>query len=226
MKIAIVEDQEHWANIIIRNIKEIDDSHDIISFTNGKSFVSEAEQFDVVLMDIELGEDNGYEIGEFIKKVYPDIILIFVTESQDYVRKGYQIDTFRYITKNNMDELEEAITESAKKLIQEQRIQLHVLNGGELRLKLSEIVYIDSYDHSVNVHSSTMKWNCEGTISSLMYILNGKGFYLVHQTYIVNMSRVRTYSKHIVEMSDGTKIPISRRKITSFKNEYLAYMFG
>ena len=41
--------------------------------------------------------------------------------------------------------------------------------------------------------------------------VEGKGFWMIHKSYIVNSSFVAAYHYDSVEMADGEKLPISQR---------------
>lgn len=48
---------------------------------------------------------NGVEIAYEIKQKYSDILLVFVTAYMDYVLMGYRVEAFRFLLKDNLEEM-------------------------------------------------------------------------------------------------------------------------
>ena len=58
-------------------------------------------EFDLVLLDINLPDGNGFELCKLIKPQHPDTIVIFLTandQESDQIR-GYEVGAVDYITK-------------------------------------------------------------------------------------------------------------------------------
>lgn len=63
--------------------------------------VLKSQRFDLVLLDINLPDGNGYEIAKTIREKYSDTIVTFLTANDresDEIR-GYGVGTVAYITK-------------------------------------------------------------------------------------------------------------------------------
>ncbi len=52
-----------------------------------------------VLVDIELPDIEGIELGKKLKDLYPDITLVFITSYVEYAVKGYEAKADRYLLK-------------------------------------------------------------------------------------------------------------------------------
>ncbi len=92
MKIAAVDDEAEWRAKICEELNHIDVEKEIISqYNSGEEFLKSNLQFDVVLMDIEMKEKDGFETIMEYKKDYPEIIPIILTTHTELSRKGYII---------------------------------------------------------------------------------------------------------------------------------------
>lgn len=62
------------------------------------------EKFDLYILDIEMPGKNGLEVAREIRRCYADPVIIFITNYMDYAIDAYEVNTYRYIPKEKMDE--------------------------------------------------------------------------------------------------------------------------
>lgn len=84
--------------------------------TDGRQMLTEVKKLkpDVVVLDINMPNLNGFDAGEKLKKMYPDIKLLFLTvnEDPDLVTEAFRIGASGYLLKNSAaSELFQAIDE-------------------------------------------------------------------------------------------------------------------
>ncbi|WP_278568727.1 response regulator [Amedibacillus dolichus] len=63
------------------------------------------EKYDMIFLDIELGNSNGIAFGHEIKQHFPDIIIIIISNHPKYLTDGYKINAKRYLLKPLRKEL-------------------------------------------------------------------------------------------------------------------------
>ena len=100
-QILIVEDDELLNKMLVYNLQS--ESYGIVSVETVKDAmeVLKSQQFDLVLLDINLPDGNGYAIAKTIREKYSDTIVIFLTANDresDEIR-GYELGAVDYITK-------------------------------------------------------------------------------------------------------------------------------
>lgn len=62
MKIAIVDNEKKWIEVIKQQIKDYSNAQvDISTYESGKVFLEAQEKFDVVLMNIQMSQGNGFD---------------------------------------------------------------------------------------------------------------------------------------------------------------------
>ena len=79
------------------------DGYGVTSALNARTAAEAIRQreFDLVLLDINLPDGNGFELCKLIKPQHPDTIVIFLTandQESDQIR-GYEVGAVDYITK-------------------------------------------------------------------------------------------------------------------------------
>ena len=100
-KILIVEDDELLNKMIHYNLEN---STYIITSTfniqESKDFLLKSKA-DMVLLDVNLGDGSGYDLCSWIKKKYPDTLIIFITarDGEEEQIQGYTRGAIDYIVK-------------------------------------------------------------------------------------------------------------------------------
>ena len=99
--ILVVEDDSFLNKMVTYNLTA--DGYDVISVLNVKTATQalNSREFDLVLLDINLPDGNGFELCKLIKPQHPDTIVIFLTandQESDQIR-GYEVGAIDYITK-------------------------------------------------------------------------------------------------------------------------------
>ena len=100
-QILIVEDDELLNKMLVYNLQS--ESYGIVSVETVKEAmeVLKSQPFDLVLLDINLPDGDGYAIAKTIREKYSDTIVIFLTANDresDEIR-GYELGAVDYITK-------------------------------------------------------------------------------------------------------------------------------
>lgn len=100
-RILIVEDDTLLNKTLAYNLAA--DGYNITSTLNAKIAADKlrVEEYDLVLLDINLPDGNGYDLCKLIKPEYPDTMVIFLTandQESDQIR-GYEVGAVDYITK-------------------------------------------------------------------------------------------------------------------------------
>lgn len=100
-RILIVEDDNLLNKTLAYNLAS--DGYDITSVLNAKDAVGKltVAEYDLVLLDINLPDGNGYDVCRLIKPEHLDTLVIFLTandQESDQIR-GYEAGAVDYITK-------------------------------------------------------------------------------------------------------------------------------
>lgn len=100
-RILIVEDDPLLNKTLAYNLAS--DGYAITSAMNARTAAKKlnSAEYDLVLLDINLPDGNGYDLCKLIKPEYPDTMVIFLTandQESDQIR-GYEMGAVDYITK-------------------------------------------------------------------------------------------------------------------------------
>ena len=100
-RILIVEDDALLNKTLAYNLSS--DGWDVTPALNAKTAADllAGRSYDLVLLDINLPDGNGYDLCRLVKPEYPDTVVIFLTandQESDQLR-GYEVGAVDYITK-------------------------------------------------------------------------------------------------------------------------------
>ena len=100
-RLLVVEDDSFLNKMLSYNLTA--DGYEVISVLTARAAKKAlgSQEFDLVLLDINLPDGNGYDLCGMIKPKYPDTIVIFLTandQESDQIR-GYEVGAVDYITK-------------------------------------------------------------------------------------------------------------------------------
>jgi len=226
MRLAICDD----ISSDLQNIETLINKHafscnlQIFSFYSAEQLYLSHSQlpFDLLILDIEMPEPNGFEIAKKIKSMSSSPLIIFVTKSMEYTIAGYGI-AFRYIPKCKLNEL---LIPAVEKAIDELELYYYELetDGILYRIPTNDIIFIEIYNHNIILHTSNTEYRFQDSISNIYSQLPHKLFGLPHQSYIVNYAYIAKLTSSEVCLTSGMIIPISRRRSQNFNLAFHKYL--
>lgn len=228
MRILICEDEQIWRDKLSELILDkFDHDSEIVCCSKPEDvYALEHEIFDIVLMDIRLEDENGIALAAELKKRHPDWKFIFVSSYTDTYLEGIFLKIKPYgIWKKPLDErmcidlLEMAKNDPAHK----DSIVLKLYGGRTVKFQTHEILYFESDKRIVKIHLAGCCEQCYEKLDFMEKQLS-VGFLRCHKSFLVNMDKIRAFEKNIIELEDGTILPVSRAKVKAVKEKYFQYI--
>lgn len=213
-----------WANK--RHVKcdiAIYHSAEELVFENAGSY-----PFDLLILDIQMGEMNGMELAKRIRTTDKNIMIIFITGLSDYVFEGYEVGALRYLLKPLKEEQFTALLNEAFSQMNQdnKRWYIFTCDGEIVKLDYDDIIYIEARGHYVNIVSTGQSYELKGSISQLSEQLNADDFFSTHRSYIVNFKHVEKINKEDCLLSNGVYIPVSRSNYKQLNKAFIQYYRG
>ncbi len=170
---------------------------------------------DIVILDIELGQENGIQVAREINIALPSCSIIFLTGHPNYAPACYETKHVWFVLKESAEEylgqaLRRAIASSEN---DSSVIELHVKSGGKrFSLLLGSVLYLDSVARKTQIVCTDTVYTVPGRPSDLLSANKAASPYFIrcHQGYWVNLRHVHALEKNEVVLTDGSRIPISR----------------
>lgn len=228
MKIAIIDDEKQWVthtkNLVQKHYSSMNVEIDV--FLSGVQFIKKNKNYNVIIMDLEMPDQDGFKTISQYKKLYKKSIILILTSHMELVQKGYIVNAFRYINKANFtEELQSALQSIDALKSLDEKITINVLNSGKRGVIISDILFFETEKRNLKVHTINNSFICTDTMNYVENLLSSKGFFRTHKSYLVNLSMVLSYDRKDIIMIDNQKAMVSARKYPLFRKAYLDWQF-
>lgn len=199
--------------------------------------VINAEQPDLVFLDIEMPNYSGFEIVTFFKEI--NFKIIFVTAYDQYAIKAFKVAAIDYLLKPvDIEDLKHAVLRVAQqKNIEQQSQRLSLLSdtlenkqlkniiitdkGQQNIIIIDSIIAIEAQESYCNIHTSDKTYVASKNLKHFETILeNIPQFLRVHKSWLVNKDYVKHYSKSdlSIQLSNGLITKLSKYKKAEFED--------
>lgn len=182
------------------------------AFASAEEFLfryAEKNDYDILLLDIEMGEMDGVTMAKELRKDNDTIQIVFITGYSDYISEGYEVAALHYLMKPVKEEKLCSVLERATEKLSKNEKVLHFEISGEMvRVPVYQIRYADVFGNYVTIHAAedvTVKM----TLSELEKELDDR-FFRVSRSVIVNLTQVSRVTKAEIKLNDGVAIPLPR----------------
>lgn len=219
MRVAICDDEKAYRDYLGTYVLEWAEERQIkcsiVSFENSEQFYfrwCEEQDIDLLLLDIQMGSQNGVDLAKKIRETNKELQIIFITGLSEFACEGYRVDALNYLMKpiekdrlfECLDKAKERNHSQGKKLLLETR-------EGLVGVPVEEIWYIEAFSHTCIVHLKEKAFEVKQSLGSFEAREElKKNFLRCHRSYLVNIERVFHITKNTIILDDKKEIPVSR----------------
>lgn len=230
LRIAICDDQKIATDIIYEITKKTFDAYEVTTeiclYNNAKEllFAMEDYQFDLLLLDIDMPEMDGIELGMKLRNRKDRTDIIFISDREDRVFDSLLVSPFGFIRKSRMEEDAEKVLGLylSRKEEQPKTITMKVQDG-IVSVIISDILYIEGDRHYqlVSVKQSDERLQVRSSMQELEEKLVPQGFLRVHKGFLVNAAHIKKVLNDEIILTNGSRVPVSRNKRAEIKRNYM-----
>ena len=205
----MIVDDESLALSRLKRLLNENGIEDITAFDNPIEALKEVTKtkFDAVFLDISMPNITGLELADSIMQLEPKTFIIFQTAYSEFALDAYKSGGMAYLMKpiesNDIKNILEKIrnfktsSEESKKILGKRGDKLYLID-------ISDIYYIKADLDEVIVKIKETDAYVRRKIGDLEILLNGKNFFRVHRSYIVNVDKIKS-----MRSIDQSKLEIS-----------------
>lgn len=232
MNILIVEDESRIAKRIermtrdifgdtLQSLKHIDNLHEALRFIENSSL-------DLVLLDLNLNGDNGFDM--LTTAVSGSFHTIVISANKDQAITAFEYGVIDFVPKPfNRDRLEQAFNRAiTKEKAENNKIKLLAIKKrGRIQLiPIEDLLYIKGAGAYTELFLADGRKELHDKSLEKLEQLLSYSFERIHKSYLVKMSeikeiKVESGSKYMAELKNGALIPIGRTKYKDIKAKWL-----
>jgi DNA-binding LytR/AlgR family response regulator len=202
----------------------------------------EREKPDLVLLDIQMPELDGFGVVEALADPPP---VIFVTAYDEYAIRAFEVNALDYLLKPfSRERLAKAVRRAQESLAEEQdfaarlgplleslaaqgryltRLAVRDYEGCRIRvLDVGEVDWIGVEEEQVIVHVGDEAYPIRRTLAELEARLDPARFFRAHRSIIVNLDRVKEVipwfkGSHKLRLTTGAEVELSRAQARALR---------
>jgi two-component system LytT family response regulator len=244
LRAIIVEDELNSQELLKEIIEEYCEGVTVVDTAQGvKEALEKIEkhQPELLLLDIELSDGDGFQVLEQAGEI--DFDVIFTTAYDQYAIKAFKFAATDYILKPvDIEELQEAVKrivdkhKNPEENPSNEQLQSLINNIRNLQQPFKRIVLPTSNGFTVvdpkdiirceSDRNYTFIFLTDGrkilvsrTIKEYDEMLTDYNFFRIHQSHLINLAFLKNYTRGrggYVELTDGTTLDVSARRKSDF----------
>lgn len=180
------------------------------------------EVYHLLYLDVCMKLLDGIEVSRKIRDEYKDeaLQIVYVSASQSHVLQMFETRPLNFLPKP-FDEagILKTLRKARTLLALDESVFEFQHANRQFRVKINEIVYFESDNKKIFVHTISGTLEFYGKLSQVDKELAGMDFVWIHKSYLVNYRYIREAQYDTVHMSTGITLPISqtfRKQVRDF----------
>lgn len=197
-------------------------------FESGEDFLPgfKPDTYDMIFLDIYMKGINGIETAGQIRRQDSDTKLIFISVSNDFASESYDVRADYYLLKP-YDKKDFSRILTRLNLTDFRKKRMVTLPGGQ-QIFLRHILYTSFLGHYVTIYQTyppILRIRCTQKEFEAC-LLPYPDFITCTRGMIVNLNEVSSLNSDHFVMSNGERVPISRRRYPEIKQAYSDFLIA
>lgn len=181
---------------------------------------------DVLFLDIDMPNLNGFEVAKILCKEYKNIKIVFMSAYDNFVYSAFEFYPFAYLRKSHMSEELPKVLKRIVEKIQEPERQLSLFtNTGMKTIDINSITYVESKKNYYSVYLiQGREYVCRGTLSDFEKEVSNYDFFRIHSAFLINLEHIDKMLEKGQVLVANVSLPIAQRRMKDFKRTYMEYI--
>ena len=219
MKCVAIDDEPMALEVIKSFCQRVGDM-ELHTFTNPLAGIDHVKRThpELLFLDVKMGEVSGVNLA---REIPQGTFLVFTTAYAQYAIDGFDLNAVDFLHKpfsftrfekavNKVQQAIRLVNYSAAPPLEGEVITVKV-EYKNVTVQLSSILYVQAMDNYVKIFTTDGRTVVtQLSMKSLEAMLPQGDFVRVHKSYIVPRHRIESYSRTLLTLTGGTKIPVGR----------------
>ena len=228
IKIALCDDEEIFleetAKYCEQYFTDKGIEYEITKYSEGRKLLA-AEEYDIVLLDVEMPEMNGIEIKRYIEGQRGGTRIVFISSYPEAMPDAFGDNVSGFLVKPvAYEKLCRKLDEVLAKIKRDNRFIMCDTGEEQVKVFTKDIMYIEARGRYTEIHKA------DGNAMKLVSRSIGdyekedcEDLVRCHKSYIVNLEYVRSV-KSEVRFKNGVELPLGRTAKDSVRAEFERYI--
>ncbi|MBQ8392224.1 MAG: response regulator transcription factor [Clostridia bacterium] len=237
INIAVCDDNMQFATLLTQHLKKLCaykipqrvDCRFAPTFSSAKDVLEYLKDntIDVLFLDIDMPETNGFKLAEMLCESHPDTIIIFVSSYEEFVYSSFEYCPFRFLRKAHLtQELDITLQKVIEKCILNNETILFDTTDGDIVLRVRDIIFFEGQKNYYIINTvSGAQYKCRGTMESVEGLTSCYDFFRIHSAYVINHEHIESVNSNgYLVMKNKKILNISKRRMSAFKDAYMQFI--
>ncbi|MCM1257984.1 MAG: LytTR family DNA-binding domain-containing protein [Roseburia sp.] len=195
---------------------------DIYVFSSGREIMASDFNCDILLLDIEMPEQDGICIKEYLEANQRHTRIIFTTSHKERVLEAFGKNVVSFLVKPLcMKEFEKVMEKVLSDLL---GAVLEIEENGEiLAIPVKQIRYVEAQDKYTLAVTEKREYLVRKTMKFWESILPGQDFVRIHKSYLVNLEYFEKKGEEVL-LDNGKRVTISRLRKDRIMETYRIFL--
>lgn len=228
MEVLIIDDDEIFARTLKNDFEHYFqnyDEHINIKMKCDHFLELDKEDIDVAFIDIDLNVCNGINIAKYLRKLHPQLIIIFVSRREELVFQTFSTGVFQFIRKSKYNQDTQIVFEQLKKhLLQNNQKHILDINGRKTVIKTNTIQYILSIGHDVVIKTNDHEYTLKSSIQDMLDMFHCRDLIQIQRNLIINFYFIKDVKATTIITMDDNEYKIGRKYQKDFVTQYEEFL--
>jgi DNA-binding LytR/AlgR family response regulator len=203
---------------------------EVTTFSSGKAFIDTFRPgvYDLVFMDIYVGNENGVDVAREMRKRDAECLLVFLTSSDDFMPDAFSCHAFDYLKKPISSSRVFQVLSDALAKITPVQSYVEVANGRrKMPVMLKDILSVVTDLHYLKISlTDGTSLRCRMTITEFLNLVDhDPRFILVNKGILLNADHITGYDNNCCIMEGNETFPIRVRDRLQIQQTIQDYNF-
>lgn len=206
--------------------EKVDVSVDL--YTSAENFLFESEdkiEYDLLILDIQMGKMNGVELARTLRKRGFSGQLIFLTGVKDYAIEGYEVGAVRYLLKPIKEDAFVKVLNFVYNDFQKKDKDFYLLKIGTdiTKILFEKIIYVEARGHYVHLLCVDFEKEWKAVFGSVSDEFQEHGFFCLRRGLLVNLLHISKITRTECFMDNGEILPVARNNYQELNEAFIKF---
>ncbi len=231
--IAVCDDEKEKAQRIAEEaakcLEQNQTVYELCFFESGSTLLEAIEKgrkIDIVLLDIKMPQMNGISLARELKRLTPDVLIIFITFYEKYVYESFQVQPYRFISQRCLEQMLPEAPMDGVRLVEDYRESYYLAENqkGVEKIPIEHILYIwhkEKYAYIEKADGTNTK--VRRTLKQVYQELPREHFEWIDKGIICNFAQIAGFKDGNIVFTNAVQVAVSRKRIAEIKDKLRKY---